>query len=325
MEFFNLTPIKFYKKILSLFRKFPFHVIFSRDDLSLLLLGILFKLRYKIPLIFQFTIPIKYITEKNHEWYHPRNIGGAIKHILLLKCMKFADLVLPISYWMGAYLFHNGIDKDKIYPFPDGANIQLFKPNHYPKADKAPTFVYIGAIARIRRLEVLINAMEKFCKNYSNAKLFMVGYGNDVNRLKRLAKEKQLDKNIIFTGNVDYEVVPHYINKAHIALCPIPPFFHYKLSSPLKLYEYMSCGRPVIANKEIPAHRKTINESKCGKLVNFNKDAFVDSMVALYENYNEAKKMGKAGRAWIEKNRTYAILADQLDKEFQKRFFKSNK
>lgn len=315
IEFYNFPRIKFIKKTIYLLKSSNFNMIFARDDLSLLLFGYFIKKLYKIPLFFQFTIPIKFITELEYGGLHPINIGGMIKHVLLFKFMKVADLILPISEWMGKYLVSNGIDNRKIYNFPDGANPNLFKSSEFPSSKQNPTFIYIGAIAKIRKLNVIIKAMKIVTKSFKDAQLFMVGDGDNLNPLKNLTKKLGLEKNIKFTGLVPYEEVSKYIGKSHIALCPIADYYHYKLSSPLKLFEYMSCSRPVIANREIPAHIKTIKESKCGLLVDFNSKSFADAMINLYHNLNEAKEMGINGRKWIEKNRTYEKQAIEFEKK----------
>jgi len=244
-----------------------------------------------------------------------------IKHILLIKLMKKADLILPISFWMGKYIISYGIDPEKVYNFPDGANPELFEISEFPKKIPNPIYVYIGAIAKIRKLNVLIQAMKIVCEKFENAHLYMVGDGDDVSDLKTMVSKLGLNNNITFTGLVPYDKVPYYIQKSHICLCPIPPYYHYKLSSPLKLFEYMSCSRPVIANKEIPAHIKPIKESNCGLLVNYNPRSFANAMIELFSNIKEAEEMGLKGRKWIENNRSYKILAEKLEKKIIKTFF----
>ncbi|MFX1258530.1 MAG: glycosyltransferase, partial [Promethearchaeota archaeon] len=315
IEFYNLSIFNFIKKIFQLLKKEKFDLVFARDDLSLLLMGFFIKKVYRIPLIFQFTIPIKFITALEFKWYHPINIGGMIKHTLLLKFMKKADLILPISEWMGKYLASNGIDYKKIYNFPDGANPNLFRVYEYPLSVKNPLFIYIGALGKIRRLDVLIEAMNIVVKKFESAQLFLVGTGDNIIFLKSLTRKLELEKNISFTGLVPYYEVPRYIGKSHIALSPIAPYYHYKLSSPLKLFEYLSCSRPVIANKEIPAHLKIIKESQAGVLVDFNPESFAKAMINLFKNLKKAIEMGINGRKWVEKNRTYEKQAIQLEKK----------
>ena len=97
--------------------------------------------------------------------------------------------------------------------------------------------------------------------------------------------------------------------------------YHYKLASPLKLFEYMSCSRPVIANKEIPAHIAPLSESNSGLLVEFKPESFSKAMINIFENPEKAKLMGLNGRKWVEQNRTYEKLALALEKKILREFF----
>ena len=58
-----------------------------------------------------------------------------------------------------------------------------------------------------------------------------------------------MGRNIILAGRVSFEEVPVYINAGDICLAP---YFEEGLNetgiSPLKIFEYMACGRPIITN-----------------------------------------------------------------------------
>lgn len=318
IEFYILPLFKFIKKTFSLLKSHKFDAIFIRNDLLLYLFGYLMKKIYGIPLIYQFTIPYKFLIRDIYKWYHPKNFAGIIIHTLLIKVMKNADLILPISYWMGKYLISQGICPSNVHIFPDGANLNLFKDKEYPISSKNPKFIYSGDMGIRRKLEFLIEAFKIVVEKYKIAHLFMVGDGTEIERLKKIIEELNLEKNITFTGLVPYEKVPDYIANVHIALSPIPPTYSFKLSSPLKLFEYMSCSRPVIANKEIPAHTKAIKESKGGLLVNYKIEAFAEAMIKLFQNPKESKDMGVRGRIWVENKRSYKKLALDLEKKILK-------
>jgi glycosyltransferase involved in cell wall biosynthesis len=318
IEFYNLPLFKFIKKIFQLQNSIKFDIIFIRDDLLLLILGLILKKRYKLPVLIHYTIPIKFITDFDFKWYHPKRIGGTIKHLLTLKLMKKVDLVLPTSEWMGKYLISMGIKKEKIHNYPNGANLDLFFPTPYPKDEENPTYIYIGSVSKIRKLDILLFAMEKVCKKYPKAHLYMLGYGDDINDLLLLAEKLDIKHNVTFTGQIPYDEVPKYLNKSHITLCSIAPLYHYKLASPLKLFEYMSSSRPVIANKEIPAHIRPIKQSKCGLLVNFTSESFADAMIKIFEDPLMADEMGKNGRKWLKENRSYEKIAKKLESKIFK-------
>ena len=321
IEFWSLSFLKFIRKIFQLAKSEKFDLVFIRDDLLLLIIGLILKLRYNIPILIHYTIPIKFITDFDFKWYHPKSIGGTIKHILTLKLMKKVDLVLPTSEWMGKYLFSNGIDLKKIHNYPNGANLNLFKITEYPISIKDPIFIYIGAISKIRSIDILIHSMRIVKEKYENAHLYMLGTGDNDSNLKNLAIKLGLEKNITFTGQIPYEKVPEYIEKSHITLCTIAPLYHYKLASPLKLFEYMSCSRPVIANREIPAHIKPITEGKCGILVDFTPESIAAAMIKLFEQPEKSREMGINGRKWLEENRSYERISRELETRIFTDFF----
>jgi len=321
IEFYNLPLLKFIRKIFQLQNKFKFDIIFIRDDLFLLAISLILKKCYNLPLLIHYTIPIKFITDFDFKWYHPKSIGGTIKHILTLKLMKRANLVLPTSEWMGKYLTANGIDSKKIHNYPNGANLNLFKVTEYPLSIKEPTFIYIGAMSRIRKIDILIHTMKIVKEKYKNAHLYMLGTGDNDENLKILAKKLGVEKNITFTGQIPYAKVPEFIEKSHITLCTIAPHYHYKLASPLKLFEYMSSSRPVIANREIPAHINPIKEGKCGLLAEFKPQSLALAMIELFEQPEKAREMGINGRKWLEENRTYKKIAQELEERILKDFF----
>lgn len=318
IEFYNLPLFNFIRKIFQLQKSFKFDIIFIRDDLLLLILGLILKKCYGLPVLIHYTIPIKFITDFDFKWYHPKRLGGTVKHLLTLKLMKKVDLVLPTSEWMGKYLISMGINEKKIHNYPNGANLDLFCPSPYPKDEKNPYYIYTGAISKIRKLDILLFAMKKVCNKYAKAHLYMLGYGDDINYLMQLAEKLGIKQNVTFTGQIPYNEVPKYLNKSHIALCSIAPLYHYKLASPLKLFEYMSSSKPVIANKEIPAHIKPVKESKCGLLVNFTSESFADAMIKIFEDPLMAEQMGKNGREWLEKNRSYKKIAQELESKIFK-------
>jgi glycosyltransferase involved in cell wall biosynthesis len=105
-----------------------------------------------------------------------------------------------------------------------------------------------------------------------------------------------------------------------VAVCPVPPYSFYRMSSPIKLYEYMAMGKPVVANVEITEHREVLEESGGGILVSHGPQGFAAGIRTLLEDTSGAAEMGERGRTWVLKNRTYELLADRLNKRLQPLF-----
>jgi glycosyltransferase involved in cell wall biosynthesis len=149
-----------------------------------------------------------------------------------------------------------------------------------------------------------------------DVKLFLVGDGGDKQNLEALATELDLADSVVFAGLVPYPQVPEYVAVADIAVSPIPPLYIYKVSSPLKLFEYMAAGKPVVANYEIPEQKYVLENSGGGVLVSFDPEALAAGLIELLGAPERARAMGQAGREWVVEHRSYEILARDLERRY---------
>jgi glycosyltransferase involved in cell wall biosynthesis len=77
--------------------------------------------------------------------------------------------------------------------------------------------------------------------------LLIVGDGPEREALERQAEIHNIAAQVLFTGAVPHDEVPMYIAAMDVAVAPyraVQDFYF----SPLKLYEYLAAGKPVIAS-----------------------------------------------------------------------------
>ena len=303
------------------------NIIQARNDIYEGLLAIYLKRRYKIPFVFQYSFPVaeagleKRKLDKSQLLY----VISKFEHLVLPYILRKADLILPISKWMEADLANEGVPRRKMMPFPLAVNTALFSPvldigEKYLKYSEGDyrVIVYQGTLDKLRHLEVLIYALAHLKRNGHKVKLLMVGDGNDRGNLEELARHLGLESEVIFTGQVPYFEVPQFIACADVALSPIPPLDIYKVSSPTKLFEYMAMAKPVVANEEIPEHKEVLEQSGGGILVPFTPEAIAQAITELLDNPQKAVEMGQTGREWVVANRTYEVLARQVEEKYLK-------
>lgn len=313
------------KFILNKFNEEKYNMIFVRNGIFDGLLAIYIRRKYNVPFIFQMDSPI----EQNCEMslISPRNkyfsyISTKIRKFLIMKILNNANLILPISSWLMDDFSIKGIDKSKMIIFPDGIdeNRLQFKRKNIEdirrkyKLENYNIVIYVGTMDKLRQLRVLINAFSKVILVNKNVKLLMVGDGNDRCNLEKLAEELRIKDNVVFTGKISFKDVPNFIGVSHIGICPVPPLDFYKLSSPIKIVEYMAMKKVVIANDEIPEHRRIINESNGGILVRFDSESFSNGIIKLLDRREILEEFGERGYKWVLKNRSYDIIARTLEK-----------
>jgi len=334
IKIFNLIllSIKQYKLIEKLNQNSSFDIIQTRNSVFNILVSLIISKKKKIPFLYQIT----FTNRDNNFDFEDRNMINLLleklANIIHYGLIKKADFIFPISSLMKKYLVVNKfLDEKKIYPLPMQVNHRSFFANQNVEdlkkkfnLDNNKVFIYIGTMVKSRKLDLIIRAFNHVKKEINNTKLLMIGEGSGKEELKEITLELNLEKDVIFTGQVPYSEIPRYISLADIGLCPIAPLFMYKMSSPGKMLEYMACEKPVIGNREILEIASIISKSGGGILVNFEEKSFSLGMIKLARDAELLKKMGSCGRDWVIKNRSYEMMAKKIEEiyfQLNERFY----
>ena len=313
--------------ILNIFRREKYDLIFVRNDVFDGLTAAYIKRRYKIPFVFELANPL----EQEWETYKIMQqkplpvlyLFTRFSKFLNMRLLHQADLVLPINQWLKDDLTkHKGIPGSKVMPISVGVDAKEFRGRdgreiiEEYQLSSSRVVIYEGVLDKIRNLSILLQAFSKVKRERQGVKLLIVGDGDDKENLQNLAHELGIQDEIIFTGRVPQSEVPDFIAAADIGVSPIPPLSFYKLSSPIKLFEYMAMAKPVVANEEILEQKDVLEQSGGGILVPFTPEALAQAIVELVDNPQKAAEMGQKGREWVMKNRSYEILARQVEEKY---------
>jgi glycosyltransferase involved in cell wall biosynthesis len=326
-KFFNtaLNAPKKIRSILRIFKQGKYNLIYVKGDILDGLIAIHIRRKYRIPFIFD-SEPLGMVWEV----YKIKSRGpkfllypiAKIHDSLTKYTMKRADLVTPSSKWFGEALVQKGIPQYKLMPYPNGVDVTSFSNKDGKEIRKkyqlsgSQVIIYIGTLDKARNLSLLLQAFSKVRKHKKKAKLLIVGEGSDRGNLQSLARELEIEEGVIFTGQVTGSDIPEYVAAADIGISPVPPLDCYKIGSPIKVFEYMGGGNPVIANEEIFDQKEVLEQSTGGILVPYTPEAFADAMIELLNNPEKAAEMGERGRQWVAENRSYEVLARQVEKKY---------
>jgi glycosyltransferase involved in cell wall biosynthesis len=258
--------------------------------------------------------------------FHPNNRLG-LKRIILVfekrlveKCMKKADLVLPVSDTMKKELICHGIPREKMYTVPLGIDPEFITKQVQREElglEQGALVLYFGAVKRIRNLDFLLLAFARVVNRMRGARLLILGITDqdkeEVGRLKKVAMRLGLEDRIIWRESVPRRMVFQYIATSDVCVSPIPPIYAYKFASPTKLVEAMGIGRPVVAN-DLPEQKKLIQDSGGGICVGYDPEVFGNAIIELLENPEERKQMGRKGKTFVLTHRSYPQMALELEK-----------
>lgn len=204
--------------------------------------------------------------------FEPHKIGSQVSSITPdeeKKALKQASIFFPISKGIKKELIRTyEISNKYIHVVPDGVNLKLFneirpETNYLIHKHNIPknnyTVVYTGSFQSWKGVETLVLSSKYISKNTTI--LLLGGFGKDKKRIEELVKKEKYS-NIIIKGHVDQEEVIKTVKSADVAVIPNnKTTIGSKYTSPLKLFEYMACGAPIVASN-LSAMREVLKEKR---------------------------------------------------------------
>lgn len=113
-------------------------------------------------------------------------------------------------------------------------------------------------------------------------------------------------------GFLDREGVQHLLDCARVGIVCLHPTPAYTTALPVKLFEYMAAGIPVVAS-DFPLWRQIVTEAGCGLLVDpLDAKAIAAAIDFLLANPDQAEMMGRNGRAAVEHRYSWTAEARTL-------------
>lgn len=131
----------------------------------------------------------------------------------------------------------------KIESFPTRFDDNVFKPLGIDKFG-IPTFVYTGRINFAKGWEFLIDSFNYYLNNYGEAKLILIGDGEDRINAENKVKNLGIQKNIYFTGFLNKEDIVVYLNRSHVFV--LPSFIE---GWSISFVEALACGLPIVSTR----------------------------------------------------------------------------
>jgi glycosyltransferase involved in cell wall biosynthesis len=156
------------------------------------------------------------------------------------------------------------------------------------------TLVYVGGFNAHRGLDLVINAMPTIASRIPNAKLLLVGGGNE-HYSKSIAQKSDALPFIDVLGWQPFEKVYSYIVSSNICLVPHIRHEHTDNTVPHKLFQYMYMRKPVIVS-DCPPLKRIVEETGAGLIFNPNDpQSFCEAVYRLEADHNLCQEMGEAG------------------------------
>lgn len=235
-----------YHRLAAAARDFHPDAIYERYNLFLLA-GAMLRWRLRLPLLLEVNAPLAEERGRFGGLGLPRLARWAEG-----RAWKSADIVLPVSNVLAGNVIAAGVKPEQIAVIPNGINLDHFSdapPREVAKGNlglaNSLVLGFTGFVRDWHGVDRVIRWMGS-SDAPGNTILMVVGDGPARADLERLADTLSLHNRVRFTGVIPRAQVPEHVAAFDIALQPaVVPY-----ASPLKLFEYLALGKPIVAPRQ---------------------------------------------------------------------------
>ena len=240
-------------------------------------------------------------------------------------CMAKADLIVTISDSMKRILVSRGLIAKKIEVIPNAIDEnkylgKTFSAISIPVLEGAEMVVgYISNMSLREGHHYLIHAIHQIRKRSGrDIRGLLVGNGPELVNLKSQTSELDMNEAIFFSGEIDHSQINAYYMAIDIFVIPRILDYAANWVTPLKPYEAMALGRPIVAT-DLPALREIIGDHEERGII--AKPADVESLVVQIQRYLEDPELrrnkAQSAMKWVFAERTWTANAKRYEEIYK--------
>ncbi len=255
-------------------------------------------------------------------------LGGPMRRWAVQQCRWAERIVTPLHTTVPPE-----IEREKIVELPWGANVERFSigdcrfsidgaTNDHsiqnPKSKIVNTVVFLGSFRAWHGVLDFVRAAALLLEEGRDCHFLLIGDGPE--RASAEALAAPWPARFTFTGAMDYNAVPALLASATIGVAPFNTAPHPALRaagffwSPLKVYEYMAAGLPVVTTNITPLN-EIIRDGQEGMLFHEgNVPELVAAIGRLLDQPDETRAMGQRARERVVANYSWARHCEALER-----------
>lgn len=177
---------------------------------------------------------------------------------------RMADAIIAVTPQMAAWC-QQAFGNQNVHVVPNGANLEYFHPGaRSPEAPSGSYAIFFGSFSPWQGIETMLQAVQ--CPDWpAGTKLVLAGEGTERARVEAAAHSSE---NIIYLGVKAYRDLPGFVAPAAVGLCVKDDGGSHADTgwSPLKLYEMMATGIPVVVT-DLPGQVEVVEQANAGLIV----------------------------------------------------------
>jgi len=261
--------------------------VYHFHDLELIPIGVILKfLKNKVIYDAHEDMPRQMLSKKYAAKFLPEKISWVIEKVENFAAKRF-DAVVAATPFIRDRFLRLGCNSVDINNFPILSEVDQPDTGWF---NKERAVCYVGGIGDIRGIFEMVEAIGK-----TNAKLLLAGQFSSSSERDRVIGMFGW-ANVAELGQLTWMEVQQVLSRSIAGLVVLHPCRNYIDALPIKMFEYMAAGIPVIASN-FPLWREIIEGDKCGICVDpLDSGAIAEAIQWIADHPGEAKRMGKNGQ-----------------------------
>jgi glycosyltransferase involved in cell wall biosynthesis len=249
------------------------------------------------------------------EAVHSRTLLRILTFFEVLSC-KVADRVIATNEsYKTVEVERAGIRPEKVTVVRNGPDLDRITRDVSPRSysyERKVILGYLGIIGFQDGVDHLVHAVQHLRDDFgrSDFHCIIVGSGDALPAIRKLAQEYQLDDCITWVGWVEQHEVPSYLQSFDLCIAPEPPNVYSNRSTVIKLMEYMAFSKPSVAY-DLPEHRHSAGEAALYAAGSQPID-LARAIVDLIDDPQRRALMGRIGLERIQKELAWEHQARKL-------------
>jgi len=206
--------------------------------------------RLRVPLVLEINAPLAYEQARYRRLRCP-----AVARRVEERIWREADLIVAVDDALRPPLARAGVRSERVRVLPNAVDTELFHPDVRPDAVRdrhglRGRFVvgFVGSFKAWHGVEVLVDAFVDLHLGDRDTHLLLVGDGPLLGTLRQKVSDAGVACAVTFAGRVPHREAPEYVAAMDVTVAPYPALEHFYYS-PLKVFEYMAAGRPVVTSR----------------------------------------------------------------------------
>jgi glycosyltransferase involved in cell wall biosynthesis len=241
-----------------------------------------------------------------------------LRHGLARFALTHCDRVVVLTEGLKHLLVRRyAVPPQRITVLPSGTDLRRFTAHAAAVCRRElglpPDRLYVGFVGsfyRYQGLQCLLDAMVKVKQVCPSAHLLLVGAGEAAEELHAQAERLGLANSVTWAGRVPYEKVPMWIGATNICVAPFRS--DRGETSPVKVFDYLACRRPVVASRIACVEAAFPQDSGVQLVPPDDPGPLADAVVALLRDPARCAVMGKQGRQFVERRSGWSAITGQL-------------